>query len=340
MLQFSRVISSVDAHTAGEPLRIITSGLPPLAGGSMLERRRFVLENHDDLRKLLMLEPRGHSGMYGCIITPPATEDGDFGVLFMHNEGYSTMCGHGIIAVTKTAVETGMISARKEKTVVRIDSPAGRITATATMKDDSVESVSFESVPSFVYAEDVGVKVDGVGEVAVDISFGGAFYAFVEAERLGVRVVPEELDQLVKLGMEIKYKIMAQMEIVHPLEEELQGIYGTIIVEPVRRVGGSLESRNVTIFADAQIDRSPTGTGTAARLALLHHKGLIGEGTLFTNKSVIDTVFKGYVKRSARIGDTEGVIPEVSGTAHIMGFHQFVLESDDPLPEGFRITKS
>lgn len=338
MLQFKRIISTVDAHTAGEPLRIITSGLPPIKGKTILEKRRYMLEHYDHLRKFLMLEPRGHSGMYGCIITPPVTEDGDFGVLFLHNEGYSTMCGHGIIAVTKVAIETGMIEANSEKRIVKIDSPAGRVTACALVQNGKVLDVSFENVPSFVYAEDVKVDVDGIGEVAVDIAFGGAFYVFAEAAKLGVRVIPEQMDQLVKLGMEIKYKVMDQMEIVHPLEPELCGIYGTIITEPVEKTDGGLISKNVTIFADAQIDRSPTGTGTSARVALLHRKGLMDKGMHLTNKSVIDTVFKGWIKDFAKIGELAGVIPEVSGNAQIMGFHQFVLEPEDPLPEGFRIT--
>ena len=279
--------------------------------------------------------------MYGCLVTPPVTEDGDFGVLFMHNEGYSTMCGHGIIAVTKVAVETGMIETEQSAAVrtVRIDSPAGRITAFAHLRAGTVDKVSFLNVPSFVYAENVAVPVEGIGSVAVDIAFGGAFYVFVEAEKLGLQVTPAHTDMLVKLGMEIKYKVMDMMEIIHPLEPELCGIYGTIITEDVQGEGdGRLVSKNITIFADAQIDRSPTGTGTAARVALLHKKGLLAKGVVLKNRSVIDTVFEGCIHSFAQAGPFHAVIPEVSGTAQIMGFHQFVLEPGDPLPEGFRIT--
>ncbi|MCL6478232.1 MAG: proline racemase family protein [Peptococcaceae bacterium] len=338
MLRFQRVINTIDAHTAGEPLRIITSGLPLAAGGTILEKRRFMRNNYDHLRKLLMLEPRGHSGMYGCVITPPVTEDGDFGVLFMHNEGYSTMCGHGIIGVTKVAVEIGMIEADKGANVIRIDTPAGRVTACAHVENGRVARVSFENVPSFVYAEGVQVSVDGIGPVEVDIAFGGAFYVFVEAEKLGVRVVPEQMDRLVKLGMEIKHKIMDAVKVVHPDNAELEGIYGTIITEPVTGKDGDLYSKNVTIFADGQIDRSPTGTGTAARIALLYKKGLLEKGMKLFNRSIIETVFTGSIKDFAKIKDIDGVVPEIGGTAQITGFHQFVLEPDDPLPEGFRIT--
>jgi len=338
MLQFKRVISTIDAHTEGEPLRIVTSGLPPIVGSTILEKRRYIKDNYDHLRKLLMLEPRGHSGMYGCIITPPTTDDGDFGVLFMHNEGYSTMCGHGIIGVTKVAVETGMIEANDGEKIVKIDSPAGRVTACAHIENQKVKKVSFENVPSFVYAEDVKIDVDGIGKVEVDIAFGGAFYVFVDASKLGLKVVPGQMQRLVDVGMEIKYKVMDAMEIVHPEERELQGIYGTIITEAVETIEEKLVSKNVTIFADAQIDRSPTGTGTSARVALLYRKGLLKPGMRLINKSIIDTVFEGWFEKTSMIGKINGVVPTVSGTAHIMGLNQLVLEEEDPLPEGFRIT--
>ena len=341
-MEFSRIISTIDAHTGGEPLRIITSGYPPIPGKTILEKRRSLSEKYDHLRKFLMLEPRGHSGMYGCLVTPPTTEDGNFGVLFMHNEGYSTMCGHGIIAVTKVAIETGMVEANSEEIqTIRIDSPAGRVTSFAHMNGNRVDKVSFHNVPSFVYAENVRVPVDGIGDVLVDIAFGGAFYVFVDAKKLGVRIVPEESERLVKLGMEIKYKIMDQMTIVHPLEPELHGIYGTIITDEVTNISpGSLVSKNVTIFADAQIDRSPTGTGTSARVALLHKKGLLQKGMVLTNMSIVDTVFEGWITEFAKVASFDAVIPEVSGTAQIMGFNQWVLDPNDPLPDGFRITGS
>ena len=340
MLEFSRVIQTIDAHTAGEPLRIITSGLPPIPGDTILEKRRVMKERYDHIRKLLMLEPRGHSGMYGCIVTPPVTDDGDFGVLFMHNEGYSTMCGHGIIAVTKVAVETGMVEVDEGavERIVRIDAPAGRITSRATIEAGHVSDVSFENVPSFVYARDISVPVDGIGEVGIDIAFGGAFYVYVDAEKLGVEVVPAQIDRLVALGEELKHKVMDRMEVVHPLEPGLRGIYGTIICEAPREVSGGIETKNICIFADAQIDRSPTGTGTSGRLAQLYARGAIKKGERLTNRSVIDTVFWGRIKGFNKVGGLDAVITEVGGEAHIMGFNQFVLEPNDPLPEGLRIT--
>jgi proline racemase len=338
MIEFSRIITTVDAHAAGEPLRIITSGLPLIPGKTILEKRRALLAHFDHLRKLLMLEPRGHSGMYGCLVVPPVTDDGHFGVIFMHNEGYSTMCGHGTIAVTRAAFEIGLVEGHEGENIVRIDAPAGRITSRAVIENGKVVDVSFENVPSFVFAKDVIVDVDGLGDVPVDIAFGGAFYVYADAERLGVKVLPGQIDRLVALGVELKRKIMDRMEVVHPLEPDLCGIYGTIICDPISRDADGVRAKNICIFADAQIDRSPTGTGTSGRLAQLHAKGQIKEGQLLSNRSLIDTLFWGKIIGSTAVGPFPAVKTLVGGAAHITGFHRFVLEPDDPLPHGLRIT--
>ena len=338
MMKFKHSITTIDAHAAGEPLRIVTSGLPRLPGKTILEKSRYMRENLDHLRSFLMLEPRGHSGMYGCIITPPVTPDADFGVIFLHNEGYSTMCGHGIIAVTKVVLEAGMIEVREGENVIRIDSPAGRVTAMARVANGEVVDVGFDNVLSFVHARDVLVDVDELGEVGVDIAFGGAFYVYVDAFRLGVEIRPENMDRLVRLGRELKQKVMDRFEVTHPTDSGLGGIYGTIICDPVERDGQTLTSRNVCIFADAQIDRSPTGTGTSGRLALMYEEGLIEPGWEFINRSIIDTSFWGRVVEERSENGLAGVLTRVGGTAQIMGFNHLVLEPDDPLPAGFRIT--
>lgn len=338
MLQFKHMITAIDAHTGGEPLRIITAGLPPIHGEGILDKRIYLKENLDYLRKMLMLEPRGHSGMYGCIVTPPTTPDGDFGVIFTHNEGYSSMCGHGIIAVTKVLIEVGQVPAKEGQNIVRIDAPAGRVTATAEVVDGRVKQVEFENVPSFVYALDVPVTLAGLGEIKVDIAYGGAFYAYVDADKLGLSVDPQYMDELVKRGMEIKYAVMKAHKVTHPLEQRISGIYGTIFTAPVVETEFGLHSKNVCIFADGQIDRSPTGTGTSARVALLHKKGLFKEGSTLQNDSIIDTPMTGRIKSFTRLADFDAVIPLVGGTAYICGFNQLVLDPEDPLPEGFRIT--
>lgn len=337
MMNFDRMITTIDAHTAGEPLRIITSGLPQIPGKTILEKRQYMKENYDDLRKLMMLEPRGHSGMYGCILTPPVTEDGDLGVLFTHNEGLSTMCGHGIIAVSKVLVETKMIQIQDGENVIRIDSPAGRITAYVEVHNGKARKVKFKNVPSFVYKKDIQLRSKEGLEVKADIVYCGAFYIYVDADQFDLEVDPKNIEALIKVGMELKYKAMKEMEIVHPLEKGLRGIYGTIFSGPIEKKGQQIISKNVCIFADGQVDRSPTGTGTAGRVALLHHKGILWKDMTLVNKSIINTVFEARIDRFTTVDQFQAVIPEVSGTAHIMGFNQLVLDPEDPLPNGFKI---
>jgi proline racemase len=336
-MNFERIITCIDAHCAGEPLRVITSGFPPIPGETILKKRKYVSKHYDHLRKLIMLEPRGHSGMYGCILVPPVTTDGDFGVLFTHNEGLSTMCGHGIIGITKVVIETGIINSKEGENIIKIDSPAGRITSYAQVEGGRVKKVKFQNVPSFVLYENIPIEIEGDKKIQVDIAFCGAFYVYVESEKLGLKVDPKVIDRIVDLGMKIKYKVIDSMKIVHPLEKDLNSIYGTIFTGPLEEKENKIISKNVCIFADGQIDRSPTGTGTGGRIALLSHKGLLKKGMTLVNKSIIDTVFEGSIVDYTKVGNIPAVIPEVSGTAHITGFNQLVLEPDDPLPEGFRI---
>ncbi|WP_229775441.1 proline racemase family protein [Anaerosalibacter bizertensis] len=339
MMHFKHYINCIDAHTCGEPLRIITSGLPPIEGDTILEKREFVLKHYDYLRKMMMLEPRGHSGMYGCIIVPPVTEDGDFGVLFTHNEGLSSMCGHGIIAVTKVAIETGMIPAENGVKVVKIDSPAGRITAYADLKDGKVEQVRFQNVPCFVYEKNVKVYVDGIGEVTGEVVYCGAFYVYLDVNQVGLKVNPKNAEELVRIGMEIKNKVTAKMEFKHPTSG-VNWLYGTIFYEPLIRNGKKLYTKNICIFAEGQIDRSPTGTGTGGRVALHYSKGEMNKEDILINNSVIDTTMKAKIIEDTKVGEYDAVITEVSGTAYISGFNQLVLDPEDPLPEGFRISGS
>lgn len=341
MMKFKHYISCIDAHTAGEPLRIVTSGFPPIPGNTMLEKRDYVNKHYNGLRKMLMLEPRGHSGMYGCILVPAVTPDGDFGVLFTHNEGLSSMCGHGIIGVTKVAVESGMLNCAEGENVVKIDAPAGRITAFADVEGGCVRRVRFQNVPCFVYKENIPICIDSLGKSEIcDIAYCGAFYVYIDAEKAGLQVRPEQTDQLVKIGMEIKNKMMGEHTFKHPQQPGIDWLYGTILTSPVSREGNMLVSSNVCIFADGQVDRSPTGTGTGGRTALLVRKGVMTGDDVLVNKSVIGTVMESRVVSSCKVGEYDAVITEVSGTAHIMGFNNIVLDPEDPLPEGFRIIGS
>jgi proline racemase len=326
-------ILAIDAHTAGEPLRIIIGGFPSIQGRNILERRNFTRENLDHLRTALMWEPRGHADMYGCIITPPVSEDADFGVLFTHNEGFSTMCGHGIIAVTKVVLETGALPLTSPETKVRIDTPAGLVTAYARIKDNHVHSIYFHNVPSFVLTLDHTIAVAGLGDITLNIAFGGAFYAFVQARDINLQLTPEYFRALIEAGMKIKHAVTDQIAIVHPYEQDLNFLYGTIFIGP--SISPEADSRNVCIFAEGEVDRSPTGTGVSARMAIHHARGELNPGESMIIESIIGTTFRGSIVQTTKFGSYDAVIPEVEGTAYITGKSEFLLDPDDPLKHGF-----
>ena len=326
-------ITTIDAHTAGEPLRVITGGFPDLPGETMLAKRRYAKKHYDHLRKALMWEPRGHADMYGCIVTEPVTEDGTLGVIFMHNEGYSTMCGHGIIGLTTVLLETGALESTGSAKEIRMDTPAGRVTAYAVCVDREVKEVTFYNVPSFVYALDKKVEVPGLGCISVDIAFGGAFYAFVNAQEANVGLEPKDFRSLIETGVNIKLAVMDQVTINHPIEEDLSFLYGTIFVGPPH--DPDHHSRNVCIFADGEVDRCPTGTGVSARAAIHYARGELDINQPFTVESILGTHFTGSISEKTRFGSYEAVIPSVRGTAHITGINEWLIDPKDPLSEGF-----
>ena len=302
----------------------------------MLERRAWARQHQDHLRRALMFEPRGHLDMYGALLTEPERADSDAGVLFMHNDGFSTMCGHGIIAVVTIALERELIVPRGEHLTVVLDAPAGQIRARATLSPGSrrVERVSFVNVPSFVLASALPVRV-GTRTMPVDVAFGGAFYAIVDAEAAGVPVRPERLPELRRIGMEIKHAVEKQLTVVHPNEPGLAGIYGTIFTGPPS--ADTADLRNVTIFAEGEVDRSPCGTGTCAVLAVLDAMGVVGDVRPFVHESIIGTTFSARVVERTTVGDFPAVIPELTGDAWITGEHTFIVQAGDPLRRGFRL---
>jgi proline racemase len=301
-------IDAVDYHTAGEPFRIVTG--QELRGTTILEKRRDAHERLDHLRKLLVNEPRGHADMYGCFVTEPEDGGADLGVVFFHNAGYSTACGHGTIALVTWAIDTGFVAGPR----VVVDVPSGRLETHARIEGGRVRSVRFCNVPAFVWGTDV---LPGV-----DVAFGGAFYASVEE-----RVDAAELPRLIERGRELKRELESRHEIVHPREPELRGVYGVIFWQ---REGANTQ-RNVTVFADGEVDRSPCGSGTSARLALLDASGELPRGEELRHLSIVGTEFKGRVVDE----NEDGVITEVEGSAHRTGEHRFVLEDDDELGTGF-----
>jgi trans-L-3-hydroxyproline dehydratase len=329
-------IRTIDAHTAGEPLRVIVGGFPDLPGPTMLEKRRHAREHHDDLRKALMWEPRGHADMYGCLLTEPVTDDGDVGVLFMHNEGFSTMCGHGIIGLVTVGLDHGLLVSDAAEPVIRIDTPAGRVTATARRRADGrVDTVSFLNVPSFVLELDRVVRVEGLGELACDVAFGGAFYAYVDAGRLDLPLGPETHSRIIDSGRRIKRAVVEQVEIAHPCgDADLNFLYGTIFVQPGT---GAVHSRNVCVFAEGEVDRSPTGTGVSGRAAIHHARGELPVGKTITIESILGTSFDVCIAEETRVGKLPAIVPRVTGRAHVTGHHEFVIDPDDELRGGFML---
>ncbi len=321
------VVTTTDYHTGGEPFRIVTGGVAPLEGDSILAKRRYAKENLDRVRRMLVYEPRGHADMYGCFLVPPDDEGADLAVLFWHKDGYSTACGHGTIALATWAIETGRVPAREPETELVIDAPSGRLPVVASVSDGRVMRVRFRNVPSFVAAEDVRV-----GEWTVDVAFGGAFYGCVEVPG---SVAPGELPRLIEAGRAIKRALEAEREWAHPLEPELRDIYGVVFWQDEGRTDGVLTQRNVTVFADGEVDRSPCGSGTSARLALLDARGELPRGEPLRHLGIVETEFTGRVVDESAVADVPAVVTEIAGRAHVTGRHEFVLEPDDELGTGF-----
>ena len=325
---------TIDLHTGGEPLRVIMNGFPEPKGKSVLEYRHFYREFYDQFRKLLMFEPRGHADMYGCILTPPNDTSGDFGVVFMHNEGYSTMCGHAIIALAILAYEMGWVE-NTRMGPLKIDAPCGRIETHIDKQGGRVLGARFRGVPSFAIDLDKSVDIPELGSVSYDLAYGGAFYAYVDRERndFELELVPSGCRDLIDLGMRIKEAVANQGPPVHPFEPDLSFLYGTIFIGPSKYTG--IDSRNVCVFADREVDRSPTGSGVSGRMALHRARNEINPGETMRIESITGSVFTGSVVEDVTYGPYKAVIPEVAGSAFITGFHTFVLDPNDPLSTGF-----
>lgn len=327
------MLKTADYHTAGEPFRIVTDGAPMIAGDTVRERREFARNSPEvqAARRLLCYEPRGHADMYGCFLVPPDDPGAALGVLFWHKDGFSTACGHGTIALGAWAVRSGLVESPPDGDVdVVIDVPSGRVTARVRMRAGAIDDVTFRNVAAYVTARGVRVATSR-GVIQVDISYGGALYASARAADLGLSVGEAQLGELIALGREIKSELAGSEFARHRDDARLDGIYGVIWWEDLGRTDEGMHQRNVTVFADGEVDRSPCGSGTSARLALLHEGGSIAAGSTLTHESIIGTTFTG------RVVDVVGssVITEISGSAYPTGESTFWLDPDDPLGEGF-----
>ena len=334
-MKLNRVISTVEVHTGGEPFRIVTSGLPRFPGKTIVERRTWLKEHHDHLRRALMLEPRGHADMYGGYLTEPVSEGADFGIIFVHNEGYSDHCGHGVIALATAAVALGWVERTEPETRVGIDAPCGFIEAFVKWDGDHAGSVRFVNVPSFIWQRDVTVNTPGFGAVMGDIVFGGAFYFYTSGKPFDLNVREADVDRLIQFGAEVKRAANEAFEVVHPNIPEINHIYGTIIDNAPRHTGST--QANCCVFADREVDRSPTGSGTAGRVAQLYLRGELGRDETLVNESLIGTIFRGRVLSETKLERFDAVIPEIEGDAHICGFANWIVDERDPLTYGFLV---
>jgi proline racemase len=328
----ARTLSAVDSHTEGMPTRVITGGVAPIPGATMADRRAHFLAHMDDLRLLLMREPRGHGAMSGAILQPPTRPDADWGVLFIEVSGCLPMCGHGTIGVATVLVETGMVAVTEPETVVRLDTPAGLVEARVAVRDGRAESVTLRNVPAFMHARDRAVDVPGLGRVGYDMAFGGNFYALVPAASVGLVVDPLRSGELIEAGLAIIGAIDAADRPVHPEDDRIAGCHHVVLHEPGR---DGADARAATAIHPGWLDRSPCGTGTSARMAALHARGELALGDAWVNESVIGTRFTGRLVGEAEVGGRPAVVPEITGRAWITGMAQYLLDRDDPFPAGF-----
>lgn len=332
-MKSERTIFAVDSHTMGEPTRIVVGGVPNIPGKTMPEKKAYLEEHLDWVRTAIMLEPRGHNDMFGSIVTQPTTEEADLGIIFMDGGGYLNMCGHGSIGAATVAVETGMVPAVEPVTNLTLEAPAGLVKASVKVENGKAKEVSIVNVPAFLYKRDVEVDVPGIGKVTMDISFGGSFFAIVKAENLGLEISPASAQKLIEVGMNVIKAVNEQIEIQHPTLPHIKTVDLCEIYGPAKSADATMQ--NAVVFGQGQLDRSPCGTGTSAKMATLYAKGQLKMGEDFIYESIIQTKFKGRVLEETKVGEYDAIIPEITGAAYITGHNQFFIDPEDPVKYGF-----
>ena len=334
MINRARTITTTEMHTGGEPVRIVESGYPPIPGATILDKRRYVRAELDHLRTALMHEPRGHFDMYGVIPVEPDLPEADLAVLFMHNQGYSTMCGHAVIALGRYAVDRGLVPRTEQETRMVIQCPCGPVAVRVKVEGGDAGAVGFESVPAFAHSLDLEVDVEGYGSVSCDIAYGGAFYAVADAGRFGLEVPGSLVSDMVRAANALSTAVRERVELAHPDADDLGYLYGSILTDG--RDGGPV-SANICVFADSQVDRSPTGSGVTARMALRYARRQVALGEEHTFESVVGSTMTGKVVAEQTVGRSSAVTVEVAGNAYYTGAASFVIEPDDPFRHGFLV---
>ena len=332
-MKLKRIFTVVDSHTVGEPTRVVIGGIPYIPGSTMFEKKRFVEENWDDIRQVLMYEPRGHSAMSGSIVTQPTLPGADIGIVFIEVSGCLPMCGHGTIGTCTVLLETGILPAKEPVTELVLDTPAGIVRAQAEVRDHAVKGVTIQNVPSFLYLEDVEVDVPGIGKIVADISYGGNFYAILPAEMVDLPIEPGHAGDLIRAGQKVRAALNARVSVVHPENPLIKGV--SHVMFTAEATNPAATGKNTVMYGPAGLDRSPCGTGTSARMAQLYARGRLGLNQEFVHESIIGSLFYGKLVGECRVGRYRAVIPTIRGRAYITGFNTIVVDPEDPFPNGF-----
>jgi proline racemase/trans-L-3-hydroxyproline dehydratase len=330
-MNFNKAIYAIDSHTMGEPTRIIISGIPFMPGKTILEKKQYLENELDYIRKLVLLEPRGHKDMFGAVIVEPTNKNADIGVIFMDGKGYIDMCVHGSMGVATVAIEYGLVPSNEPYTEVKMESLAGLIKAKVNIEKGKIKNVSIQNVPSFLYRRDFKINVPQIGDINLDISFGGNFFAIVDCKDIGIKLESSNINLLSKLGIQIREIVNDNLKIKHPYNKQIKDVKLVEFFDESKKA----DLKNLVIFGQGQYDRSPCGTGTSAKLASLYSRGLIREMEEFRYESILGTIFKGKIIGTLKIENYKAIIPEITGSSFITGFNNFVIDPDDPFKYGF-----
>ncbi|RLE36111.1 proline racemase [Candidatus Acetothermia bacterium] len=336
-MRFDRVIFTIDTHTEGEPTRTVIGGIPNIPGDTIAAKMQYLKENADSLRTMLMYEPRGNEVMSGAILTPPCDPQADMGVIYIEVGGYLPMCGHDTIGCCTAMVEAGIVPVHEPVTKITLDTPAGLVETAVAVEDLVAKSVTFRNIPAFLYKADVTVDVPSYGRVTMDIAYGGNFYALVEAEKMGLVISPERAGELIRAGIAVRDAVNAQLDVRHPEKPFIAGLTHVEFFGPPTHP--QAQAKNAVIIPPGSIDRSPCGTGTSAKVATLYTKGELNLGEDYVHESIIGTTFVARAVETTTVGNLPAVIPEITGRAYVTGLHQFVVDPDDPLKQGFLLGK-
>jgi len=328
------MVTTVDGHSGGLVERVVTGGAPYVFGSTMLEKMEYARKNLDSFRTFLVKEPRGHSAMFAALLTQPTVEEADVGVLYLGQPRYDPMCGHGTIVTCTVLVETGIVEVEEPRTKVFLDTPAGIVRAEVAVKDGSASSVTLQNVPSFLYKGDAEVDVPGLGEVSLDIAYGGVFYAIVPADSVQLEIKPNRRRDIVSSAFKIWKAVNEQIDVQHPEKPEIRGV--SLVQFSSEATNPKATAKNAVVwYPPGDVDRSPCGTGTCAKMAALHAKGKLHLGEEFIHESIIGSLYMGKLIKETMVGSYRAVVPSITGSASITGFHQFVLDPEDPFPSGF-----